>query len=207
MLRRVGAFVALCLVMCAAAAQYPCVKGRPWKCFSSIELTLAGDGGTGEMGMRIFGGQDIMLEYRDKLSAARKALALGPPPMQMLYLGVPDKEIQEGHPFIFFDYGFAAPMQALESAYPEGPLSVPEKETESRVRLDGEIDATLFATRLSGERVRFRITMPKIALVQEGVVDFARTLALPDTFQLDGWKDRGLRSYRTVGEARAAKAP
>ena len=63
------------------------------------------------MGMRIFGGQDIMLEYRDKLSVVRKTLALGPTPM------------------------------------------------------------------------------------------------LPDTFELDGWKNGGLRSYRTVGEARTATAP
>jgi hypothetical protein len=49
--------------------------------------------------------------------------------MRVLYTGVPDKEIQEARtPSIFFDYGFAAPIQAIGNGLSEwGYLSVPEK--------------------------------------------------------------------------------
>jgi hypothetical protein len=67
------------------------------------------------------------------------------------------------------------------------------------VLLDNETEAILRATRLSSERIHFRIAMPKFALVQEGVVDYSKTPALADTFEVDGWKDRSLRTYRTVG--------
>ena len=106
----------------------------------------------------------------------------------------------------FFRLWFCPSNSGLEMAYPRGPLSVPEKETESQVRVDNE-EAILLATRLSKDRIRFRMTMPKSALVQDGFVDFARTSALPNTFALDGWKDRSLRIYRTVGEAREAGSP
>jgi hypothetical protein len=203
-IQRVVVSLVLWLTMGVAMAQNPCIKARPWTCFTSIELTFVGETATGTIGMRVFDNGDMLLESRDKQSVVRKALALRHPHTRVLYSGVPDKEIQEGHPFIFFDYGFAAPLQALEMAYPNGLSSVPDKETESRVLLDNEVEATLFATRLPKERIHVRINMPKFALVQDGFVDYAKKSPLPDNFELDGWKDRSLRTYRTIGEARAS---
>jgi len=202
---RIGSVVfclMLFLMMSDAVAQYPCVMARPWTCFGSIELTFAANSETGTIGMQVFGNGDILLEARNK-SGCQKALSLGPPPNRMLYKGVPDKEIQEGYPFIFFDYGFAAPVQALEKAYVDGPLSVPEKEAKTRVTLEDKVEATLTARRISKDKIHFKIAMLGSDL--EGFVDFERKARLPDSFELSEWKDRGLKTYATVGDARAAQ--
>ena len=200
-IRNVGFSLLLCFTMYTAAAQYPCVKARPWSCFGAIELTVVSDGESGMIGMQVFDNGDILAESRDKTSAGRKLLALGPPPLKILYKGVPDKEIQEGHPFIFFDYGFAAPILALEQAYPDGPGSVQNPGTEKRVTLDGQMEAAVSADRLSSDRIHFRLTMPKVVL--DGFIDYTRKAAIPDDFELEQWKDRALRKYANAGEARA----
>jgi hypothetical protein len=193
----------LCLAIGGAAAQYPCVKAKPWTCFGSIEMSIASDTQTATVQMQVFDNGDMLAELGDKVTPNRKLLVLGPPPIRALYKGVADKEIQEGHPFIFFDYAFAAPIQALDSAYPNGPSSVPEKESETRVLLDGPVEATLLANKVSNNRIHFKIAMLNVVL--NGFVDYARKAGVPDTFQLDHWKDRSLRTYATVGDARAAQ--
>lgn len=124
------------------------------------------------------------------------ALASG----RRLYQGIPDEEIRNGFPFMFFDYGFAYPLQALQRIYPTGLKSVPEIETETPVVLEKQILTTLVVKRLSNDKVQYKLVMPMMTI--KGFVEKERKPALPDNYELDRWKDETLRGYATLGEAR-----
>ncbi len=186
----------LLLVPEIAPAAYPCESGRPWTCFGSIEASFHLDGQTGTIGMEIFDNGDLLASA----TPGAKLLALGPPPTRSFYKGLPDAKISEGYAFAFFDYGFAYPLQALEQSYPGG--SVPEKEVETHVLLES-IEAKLVANTVSKDKVQYRLSTKSGEMV--GFVDFSKKPALPDSFPFGEWKDRTLKSYATLGEARSAR--
>ncbi len=199
--------MALCLLSESAVADYFCVKGHPWTCLGSIEVSFVGFRKTekiGTIGVKIFDNGDVLAEASGgDLPSSRQILILGPPPMRTFYNGVPDEELRDGNPFAFFDYGFAAPIQALESAYPGGPSSVPEKETETKVVLDPSFEGTLTSSRTPEGAIQYKIAIQ--AGIMRGVIDFSKPVALPDNRDFTNWKNRKLKSYATIGEARASE--
>jgi hypothetical protein len=192
------------LAACAAgsaAAQF-CVKEKPWTCFSSMEVGFTSKEGTGILRMHFYANRDLMAELSGTGIGESKLLFLAS--RKALYLGVPDDEIKKGSPFAFFDYGFAYPILALQEAYPKGISAVPEGETDTPVMIDQQFQANIVVRRLSSEKIRYRIVGRENDVItgMEGVWEAGRKNALPDDFVLQGWKDKDLKTYATLGDAR-----
>ncbi len=145
---------------------------------------------------------EILAEIAGTKSGAQKLLALRPD--KALYFGISDKEITEGFPFHFFEYGFAYPAMALRAAIPLGPSSMSTAIKDKVLRFDG-IKGVLSAERTSATRISYRLVIrDKTKLEMTGYWDTAKRLPLPDEHSLAEWKSCTLKQYATVGAARRA---
>ncbi|NJN48061.1 MAG: hypothetical protein HC808_18065 [Candidatus Competibacteraceae bacterium] len=204
-MKRISASIPLlALLLCWATndtfAQYFCAKDKYWSCFGFMEVSFAANGEEGRIRIIVFANGDLMAEANEGTSVEAKLLALKSG--RRLFKGVPDEEIKNGFPFIFFDYGFAYPVQALQSIYPAGIESVPERQTKTSVVLEGQYASTLVARRVSGDKVWYKLVMPMMTM--NGFIERAKKPPLPDSYKLVQWKDENLRMYATLAEARAA---
>ena len=197
--------IAFTLVICAfaigrAQAQSTCPKDEPWACYGSIEIAFAAGDESGVARISHFANGEILCESSSSKSGEQKLLVLRP--FIRLYYGVPDKEIKEGFPFIFFDYAFAAPAMALKAAFPLGPASVVATGNNMPVRFDG-MEGKLSVERQSATRIKYRLELhDQKELVMTGYWDTAKLKPLADEYKLPDWKSCGLKIYSTVGAGR-----
>jgi hypothetical protein len=202
---RIMRLILLLLSICFAQnapAQYFCKQEKSWSCLGVIEVSFSGKEDAGVIRLTVYSNGDSMAEAKNAKAGDSKLLLLKPD--KRLYAGVPDDEIKRGHAFMFFDYGFAYPLLALQTAFPDGPATVPEKETETPVLLEKEQMAKLTTQRVSAQRVNYRFVM-KGDLAMSGFWDGEQRSPLPDHLSMEKWKDGELRTYTTLGAARVKK--
>jgi len=145
--------------------------------------------------MHVYSNGDLMVEASGKKDETKLLILAS---RKRLYSGVPDDEIKKGHSFMFFDYGFAYPILALQEAYPKGPAGVPEKEIEIPVLLEKEHAAKVIVRRLSSEKIQYKLTMPRNTLM-EGFWEGRIRAPLADSLALQEWKDSDLKTFATLG--------
>ena len=197
--------VTFTLVMCALAigraeAQSTCPKDEPWACYGSIEMAFAADDESSVARISRFANGEILGEISGSKSGQQKLLVLRP--FIRLYYGVPDKEIKEGFPFIFFDYAFAVPAMALKAAFPLGSASVVATGNSMPVHFDG-MEGKLSVERQSATRIKYRLELhDQKGMVMTGYWDTAVLKPLADEYKLSDWKSCGLKNYATVGAGR-----
>jgi hypothetical protein len=151
-----------------------------------------------------FANDEFMFEFEAE-GRTRQYLELRPSGVA-IYSGLAEDESPRGgnNPFMFLDYAFAHPANALHRAYPSGPAAVPQVETETKVVLENKVPTVLTAIRESADRVRFRLTVTSgPAFSADGIWDAERRAPLPDDLSLAGWRHDLAASPATLGEARA----
>jgi hypothetical protein len=198
-------WIILLLAICFAQnapAQHFCKQEKPWTCFGVTEVSFSGRDEAGLIRLSVYSNGDSLAEAKNAKAGEPKLLLLKT--QKRLYAGVPEDEIKRGRAFMFFDYGFAYPLLALQTAFPAGPSTVSEKETETSVLLEGEHAVKLMTKRVSAKRISYRFVM-KGDLSMNGFWDAEQKPPLPDSLAMEKWKDSELRTYATLGAARAGK--
>lgn len=179
-----------------------CADKDDWSCFGSIAMHVSSSSMKSKLSITYFNNGELMAEAIPEGESPKRLLSLR---SVRLYAGLDDKEILEGFPFIFFDYGFFHPLIALRSAYPDGVEQVPAKEKQTPVDMQGE-KGMLTTTRSSPTRVEYKIRFDagQISLL-EGFWDAATSQSLPNNYSLSGWKSCRLTTFATLAAARASK--
>jgi hypothetical protein len=186
----------------SADAQRICPKRNDWSCYSAIEMRHKESGEPVLASIIYYRNGEIQAEVAGTTAGKKELLVVRP--YLKLYRGVPDPEITEGFAFMFFDYAFAAPVIALQAAFPNGPDSVTSPVQDKRVTADG-IDAGLSVDRISPTRFSYRLVMrDPIKTTVTGYWDAAAPTPLKDDQSIADWKSCTLRTYATVGAARRA---
>jgi hypothetical protein len=193
---------ALAFLIEEASAQAACPKDEPWACYGAIELEVAGGEESGVLRSTRFDNGEILAEISGVKSGERKTLVLRP--FIKLFHGISDREIKEEFPFIFFEYGFAAPAGALRAAFPLGPESISTPVNNRAVRFDGS-EGVLSVARKSATRVDYELVMHgEQKQVMKGYWETAKRRPLPDDHVIGDWTSCALKKYATVGLARRA---
>jgi hypothetical protein len=182
-----------------ASGQYFCVKEKPWSCLGSIEVSFSATEEAGLIRLHVYSNGESLAEASNAKSGESKLLILKP--HMRMYAGVPDDEIKSGSAFVFFDYGFAYPLLALQKVFPNGFSTVPEKEIVTSIVLEKDQVVKITARRISKHRINYRLVMKEQTL--SGFWDSEKKSPLSDNFNTEQWEDNELRAYTTLGEARA----
>lgn len=155
-----------------------------------------------KLSITYFNNGELLAEAVPERETAKRLLNLR---SVRLYAGLDDKEIVEGFPFIFFDYGFFHPLTALKSAYPDGIEQVPAEEKQTPVDMQGE-KGMLTTTRSSPSRVEYKISFAAGSISQlEGFWDATTSHPLPNEYSLSGWKSCRLTTFASLAAARESK--
>ncbi len=200
--RVVIVLVAFTLSASRANVQSACPKDEPWGCYGSIEMGISSGNEAGVARITRFENGEILAETSGAKVGEQKLLVLRP--FIKLYFGVPDKEIKEGFPFMFFEYAFAYPAMALRAAFPQGPSSISTAIRDKDVSFDGN-ECVLSVEPTSSTRIGYRLVVRgKTKLEMTGYWDTAKRPQLAEDHAITEWKSCTLKTYATVGAARRA---
>jgi len=188
--------------MCQAAEK--CLHPQTvWSCIGSVELRSSRNGEPENLKMVQFANGDLLAEVERKAVTARALIVK--PSRATFYQGVADLQSVEStsSPFLFFNeaigWGVFLPLQ---TAYPQGPDSVPEGSNEKAVQIERE-QLSIVTTRLGPNRIAFHYRIGNPPNRVEGTWDGQVLSALPDQFSLAEWKHKLSGTIQTLGDARA----
>lgn len=200
-LRALLAFIVLAISAESFGANRYCQKGRPWSCFGFMEVGASDGERVSNVRLSLFANNEMLMEVVATAPPETRKL-LFRAGLPTLYFGLSDEETKSGHPFLFADYAFAQPLMAMEAAYPAGPTSVGDSESEKEVMLEGRTKARLLIKRESGKRFSYQLSAPDMPTMK-GLWEGSKPAILSDATSLTGWRDSDLKTYRTLGEFRA----
>jgi hypothetical protein len=184
----------------------------PWadrKCFGAIEFTFQNPKNGAEattVRMVLFRNDELLAEIEQ--GGIKKRYLVARPSGVELYAGLsPTESYKQGNnPFMFFDMGFALPAGALQVAFPQGPSSVPDVETQKDVLVEQK-PVTITTIRRSANRIDFRLTSSELGILKaSGFWESERRNPLPDDFPLIGWTYAGPTQLTSLQEARSIDA-
>jgi hypothetical protein len=198
-------FILACLlpVLNAAAEDQCASKSDDWACFSKLEIQA---GAAAPMWrLVVFPNLEVLAE-KEQSGATKKYLAL--PSGVQLYFGLSgDESVAPGgkNPFALVDVGFALPVTALRTAFPPGPLSVPNGKTKKNIVVEGKPISVTTTRRRGQQKIEYKLEAAAIRAT--GVWERAIQNPLPGSFSLVGWISPTGAQFATLDAARAAQMP
>jgi hypothetical protein len=207
------AFVLAVLMFVVAAAVLaeaptrPCLQPAPsWQCVSLIEFRVP-DGSL--LRATIFDNFELLGEMEQH--GAHKRMLIAQPSGVTLYGGLSTGELAKlrvnplNGPFAFVAEGAAAvPLMALIYAYPDGPRSVPQEQSDVPVIVDELVGSLSVRRVLPG---RFAFTLATKGVTFAGIVSTEERPPLPDSFDIANWKRESGPRLKLLGQARKQANP
>jgi hypothetical protein len=186
----------------AAAPTRPCAQpAAAWECFSLIEIRAP----DGLVSATFFDNGELLAEF--ERHGTLKRMLVAQPSGATLYAGLDARELAAlrqdplKNPFAFFMEG-AVPVAALLYAFPAGPSSVPQVETQVTVLIGRETCSLSVRTLAPG---RFAFTLTKLGgPAIEGIVSTEARAPLPDSFPLGDWNREWGPRLQLLGQLRQA---
>jgi hypothetical protein len=185
-----------------ATAEDQCAaKSDDWACFSTLEIQ-AGSAAP-KWRLVVFPNQEVLAQI-ERSGVTKKYLAL--PSGLQLFSGLSANEsILPGgkNAFSLMDIGFALPVTALRTAFPLGPLSVPNGKTKKNIAVEGKPIAVSTVRHHGQQKITYELEAAQIKAA--GLWERAVQSPLPGTFSLVGWISPANLKFATLDEARAAQ--
>jgi hypothetical protein len=200
-------FVVLWVCSTISSADENCAK--PWmgkNCLGTLQFSFANPKlGNAVMTIRmtVYRNDEISMDLQK--DGILQRLVVAKPSAVAMYLGLSDAEKKSPaqNPFMFLEMGYALPLGALQLAFPQGPISVPDSEIQRDVILEGK-SVSIFAVRHGDNRVDFRLTVPEAGILKaSGYWDGNHVDSLPGNFSLVGWSSTVPMEFKTLDDARA----
>jgi hypothetical protein len=209
MYRRIALTLLSTLLATAALAVDPRCSQNPWICFGSFEVRWNGKEGSEIIRMLRFANDEFMAEIEHK--GTKKQYLEVHPSRLVLYSGLSVEEspgIGGKNPFMFFDYGFAYPAMSLQTAYPDGPQSVPNELVEKEIVVEKK-HLKLQTSRSASNRIAFRLALRDGPIEEmEGIWDGEPRNPLPGNLDVSNWRNDSGTAFKNLQDARAqVKAP
>jgi hypothetical protein len=182
----------------APAAERCPSKPDNWTCFSEMELKDS----TAKTRMFIYSNHELLAEI-EQGATTKRYLVAQPSGIQLCSGLSKDESMPFGgkNPFQFLELSFAAPITALQTAFPAGPSSVPGGESRKNISLEGK-PVSITTSRHGAGEIAFRLDFT--GLHASGKWRMVALKPLPDTYSLVGWTNAQALQFPSLREARSA---